>query len=230
MVPLLNILPDDSLWLPLFIFAARVTDVSIGTIRIIAVTRGQRKLAVVLAFFEVLIWVSALTTVFSHLDNWLNVLGFAAGFATGNAVGMAIERKLAMGQQIVTFLSRSRFHAVAERLRFSDLEVTTVDGNGRSGPVSMCVAVIPRKHTPAVIAMAREIDPEVQITVEDVRESTLWQPSVAMPGKTPFTLAGFMRMSVQRTERAGALFPQEASRPPVRRPENGRSGGDRSAS
>jgi uncharacterized protein YebE (UPF0316 family) len=193
MATLAIVLPTlaESAWLPLIIFLARVADVSMGTVRMIAVTRGQRLLAVVLAFFEILIWVTAISTVFSHLDNWLNVLGFAAGFATGNAVGMGLERRIALGMQMITFLSCGRSQAVAERLKFNDLEVTTFEANGRRGPVAMCVIVVPRKLTESVIRMAKEIDPEVLTTVEDVRESTVLQPHFHTPGKLPASPARF---------------------------------------
>ncbi len=46
--------------LPILIFFARVTDVTLGTLRIIFVSRGKRMLAPILGFFEVLIWIVAI--------------------------------------------------------------------------------------------------------------------------------------------------------------------------
>jgi len=83
---------------------------------------------------------------------------------------------LAMGMQVVTFLSRGAAHAVAERLRYADAIVTTFEGGGRDGPVAVCMAVVQRKKAPALIRMAAEIDPSVLVTVEDVRHSTARQP------------------------------------------------------
>ncbi len=172
-------------WLPVLIFFARIADVSVGTIRIICVTRGFRGLAVGLAFVEIVIWVSALSAVVAHLDRLENIVAFAAGFATGNAVGMWLEQKLALGTQIVGFVSPGRGQAVAARLRFNDFIVTTLDGNGRNGPVAVCLVVVPRRSVRTVIKMAREIDPDVVVTVADVRE---WSGSFAsrqLPGKIP---------------------------------------------
>lgn len=191
---MLEFIPDESLWWPAMIFCARICDVSLGTIRVIAVTRGHGRAAFVLALAENVIWVTAISSVFTHLDNWLNILAWSAGFATGNAVGMAIERRLAMGLQIITFISQGRFDAVAERLRFNDLRVTTYDGRGRSGPIASCVTVVPRKMADAVIQMARDIDPEVGVTVEDVRESTMAQPNIRLSGKSPLRVP-FLRLA-----------------------------------
>jgi len=180
---------SDSPWLPILIFLARVTDVSIGTVRLICVTRGRRKLAVMLGFFEVLIWMLAISGTFAHLDRWINVLAYAAGFAAGNAVGMWIEKALAMGTQIVQLISRGGAHAVAERLRFADMPVTTMTGHGRDGPVAICLAIVPRRSTSKVVDMARQIDPEVLVTVEDAVDTSLERVTTECPSKTPFKVA-----------------------------------------
>jgi uncharacterized protein YebE (UPF0316 family) len=180
---------SHSPWLPLFIFLARVTDVSIGTVRLICVTRGRRAAAIFLGFFEVLIWVLAVSSVLAHLSQWVNILAWAGGFATGNAVGMWIEQRLALGMQMVTFLSKGKAQAVAERFRFGDMMVTTMQGSGRDGPVAVCFAVVPRKQTPTVIRMAKEIDPNVLVTVEDVRETSARQPATQLAGKVPTFLS-----------------------------------------
>ncbi len=162
-----------------------MTDVSIGTIRLICVTRGRRVAAIVLGFVEILIWILAVSSVLRQLDYWPNILAYAGGFAAGNALGMWIEQRLALGMQMVTFLSRGSAQAVAERLRYAGMMVTTLQGSGRDGPVAVCLAIVARKRTRALIGMAAEIDPEVVVTVEDVRESTAVQPWFHIGGKVP---------------------------------------------
>lgn len=194
---IIGFVPEGSFLMPAIIFMARIVDVSIGTLRLICITRGRRRLAVVLGFFEVTIWLLAVSGVFAHLDNWMNFLAFAGGFTVGNAVGMAIERKLAMGTQVVHFLSRGGAHAVAERLRFADYIVTTFLGQGRDGPVAACMAIIPRKQTRKVVQMAREVDPAVIVTVEEVAETSISAPAVPF---TPFDRLGGLA-------KIGNLFP-----------------------
>lgn len=163
-------LSDPGLWMPIGIFCARVIDVSMGTVRLICVTRGHRAVAVTLGFVETAIWVLAVSAVFTHLDRWINVVAFAGGYATGVAVGMWIERKLALGWQVVTFMSRLAGHTVADRLRQARWMVTTLDGNGLFGPVAVSRAVVPRKQVPLVVETARQADAEVVVTIEDVVE------------------------------------------------------------
>ena len=188
MPPFDDFLASHAAWTPALIFCARVIDVSLGTIRMISVTRGHRITAVCLGFFELIIWVFAVSRVLAHLDRIENVLAFAGGFAVGNAVGMAIESRLALGVQTLSFISRGMANAVAERLRYAGLRVTTFVGSGRDGPVSLCMTVVPRRQTQNAIRMAREIDPDVVITVEDVRQTTALHTPAYSAGKIPLAL------------------------------------------
>jgi uncharacterized protein YebE (UPF0316 family) len=79
--------------------------------------RGRKGIAWVLGFFQSAIFVVAITSVLSNLDNPLNIIGYAAGFATGNVVGMTIEERLAVGHTDIRIISSRRGAAIAERLR-----------------------------------------------------------------------------------------------------------------
>src|SRR5690625_6466611 len=82
-----------SAYLPLFIYFSRIMDVSLGTLRIMFVSKGMKAKATICGFFEVPIWVIVVAQIFQNLDNWLFYLAFAAGFATGTLVGMFMEEK-----------------------------------------------------------------------------------------------------------------------------------------
>jgi len=71
----------------LFIFLARVCDVSLATIRTLMVVRGQKLYAASIGFVEVIIYILALGKIFSDLNNPFNLFFYALGFATGNYVG-----------------------------------------------------------------------------------------------------------------------------------------------
>ncbi len=157
-------------WLPFLIFAARIVDVSCGTFRTICIVRGLALLAACIGFFEVLVWLGAISSVVHHLDKPLNVLGYAGGFATGNYVGMWLESKLALGNQVVRLLSRDTTHHLADRLREAGFVVTELAGRGRDIPVTICFVVATRRNVQTLIGLAKKIDPAVLVTVEDVRE------------------------------------------------------------
>lgn len=163
-------LSDPQAWLfALLIFMLRVADMSLDTIRVLFVVRGKKAITWVLGFFQSLIFVIAISSVLTELDNVLNVIGYATGFATGNLVGMLIEQRLAIGHILVTIISSNRGAFIAERLRAGGYAVTEIPGRGRNGTVFELHASVQRKDVPNVETIVLEADPQAFITAEDVR-------------------------------------------------------------
>jgi uncharacterized protein YebE (UPF0316 family) len=163
-------LSDPQAWLfALLIFFLRVADMSLDTIRVLFVVRGKKAITWVLGFFQSLIFVVAISSVLTELDNILNVVGYATGFATGNLVGMIIEQRLAIGHILVTIISSNRGAFIAERLRAGGYAVTEIAGRGRNGTVFELHASVQRKDVPNVETIVLEADPQAFITAEDVR-------------------------------------------------------------
>jgi uncharacterized protein YebE (UPF0316 family) len=165
--------PVPGVWLPLFVFCARILDVSIGTVKLICITRGRKGLAISLALAEVTIWLLAVASVVTHLNNLLNVLAYVGGFTVGTALGMWIEQHLALGVETVMLISQQKGKQIAEALREAHLHPTTFTGTGRDGPVVMCLAFVPRRLTSLVLGLSRAIDRDVIVTVEDVRHTSI---------------------------------------------------------
>lgn len=157
--------------LPLLIFLARVADVTLGTLRIIFVSRGRRRLAPLLGFFEVLIWVVAIGQLVQNLNSVTSYLGYAAGFAAGNYVGMRIEDRLAIGTLVVRAILPASGDEVMKRLHEAGFGVTVVDGRGSTGPVKIIYVVMQRKHLSRVTRIINEAYPKAFITVEDLRST-----------------------------------------------------------
>lgn len=170
---LLDGLASTPMLLPLAIMLMRITDVSISTVRMIMIIRGRRLSAAFLGFFEVMIWLAAITSIISHLDNWINVVFYGLGFSLGNIIGMFIENKMAVGQQVVRFISRDEGEQITRLLRKQNYGVTEVVASGREGPVGLGFLIVSRKKTPRVIEAIARIDPNAVVTVEDVRHSNI---------------------------------------------------------
>lgn len=149
-----------------FIIIARIADVSLGTVRTIAVVRGYRTLAMGLGFVEVLLWALAVSGVLAS-PTLLKFVAYAAGFAAGNAVGMWIENRIALGQRLVMVMSDARQQSVAFALRLAGYVVTEVPAKGQAGDIAMCLAVVSRRKVPAVTQLARGVDEHAFITVQE---------------------------------------------------------------
>jgi uncharacterized protein YebE (UPF0316 family) len=152
----------------LIVFLLRVTDVSFDTLRMLFVMRGRKKLAWVLGFLQSAIFVVAITSVLRDVDNLLNILGYAAGYATGNVVGMTIEQRLAIGHTRVQIVSPRRGKIVAEKLRESGFAVTEVPARGKDGMVTMLNVSVRRKEIEVVQKIINESDEAAFVTLEEV--------------------------------------------------------------
>ena len=151
------------------IFALRVTDMSLDTLRMLFVMRGRKGIAWLLGFCQSAIFVVAITSVLNNLDNLLNIIGYAAGFATGTVIGITIEERLAIGHTHLRIISSRRGAAIAERLRAEGHAVTEIPARGKDGMVTMLAVSIRRKNIDQVRNMVNDVDSEAFITAEDIR-------------------------------------------------------------
>lgn len=160
----------------IIIFALRIVDVSMGTMRLILGVRGYRGRAAAIGFFEVLIWLFAVGAVLQHLTSVIHIVGYAGGFAAGNFVGIWLEGQFALGINVVraTFRCDSdtgehQAHRAAETLRDAGFAVTELEGRGREHPVHILNIVTERKRVDEVIRIVHASDDHAFVTVEEVR-------------------------------------------------------------
>ena len=153
----------------LLIFVLRVTDVSLGTLRVTMIMRGQRKWAALIGFVEVTIWVLAISRVISNLETIWNVIGYSGGFAAGTLLGMWIENRLALGNANLTAISMTKGQEIADRVRKEGFGATELQAHGQSGPVYLVNMVAPRRQIPDLIRLINEIDATTFVAVQDTR-------------------------------------------------------------
>jgi len=156
-------------YVPLFIYFARILDVSMGTLRIMFVSRGLRWKATIIGFFEVLIWIVIVAQIFQNLDNWLNYIAYAAGFATGTFIGMYAEESMKMGVQIFRIIVGKEREELIEALKEKNFRVTSLDGEGKYGPVKVIFTVAKRKRWKQLANIVNEVAPNAFYSVEDVK-------------------------------------------------------------
>lgn len=155
--------------LPLFIFVARIIDVSLGTLRIIFVTKGMRNVAPLVGFFEVLIWLLAISRIMQDLDNWACYFAYAAGFATGNFVGMFLEEKLAIGHEMIRVITRKDATNLIGELRAKGYGVTSVKAEGIEGDVAVIYIIARRSMIKTVLDDINSFNPRALYTVESIK-------------------------------------------------------------
>jgi len=163
----------------LLIYLLRVVDVSMGTMRTIAVVQGRIRLSVFFGFIEVLVWITAISQIFANLDRslWL-LFAYAAGFATGNATGIFLERKIALGRVMIRLVSASSGEAIREAWEREGARVVSVAGRGRAGEETVLLGECARRRVAEFVTMAARIDPAAVATIDPTltREPLFRQP------------------------------------------------------
>lgn len=168
--------------IPLLIFLARLCDVSIGTLRVVFTSRGNKNIAPILGFFEVLIWLIAIGQVMQNLNNVACYLAWASGYAAGNFLGISIEERLAMGQVVIRTITAQPAAELIQRLREEGYRLTVVDAQGARGPVNLLFLIVARKKKDDVIKLITEFNPKAFYSIEDVRHVSEYE-SLADGGK-----------------------------------------------
>lgn len=159
--------------LPLLIFISRSSDVTLATLRNVFIARNIRNVVPILGFFEVLLWLVAISTVLQNLTNVACYIGFAAGYANGIFLGLKIEERLALGKQMVRIFAKTETSGLVDDLYKNGMGVTLMDARGSQGPVTVIFITLNRKDMPILEELIQKHIPNAFYTVEDIRKTKL---------------------------------------------------------
>jgi len=176
--------------LPFLIFFARILDVSIGTLRLIFVSKGYKFYAPMLGFFEVIVWLLAIGQIMQHLDNFLCYIAYGLGFATGNYLGIILEEKMSLGTVLIRVVPKVDTTTLIDQLREKSFGASLVDIEGMTGKLKMIFTIVKRKDLKEVLGIIQEHNPQSFVTIEDVKTAR----------------EGFFRMSRKKMFSPIALF------------------------
>lgn len=155
--------------LPLLIFFARICDVSLGTIRVIFISKGFMYIAPVIGFFEVIIWLLAIGQVMNNINNAACYIAYGAGFAAGTFIGMKVEERLSLGTVILRVITPREAVDLVTALRNGGFGVTSMDAEGSSGKVKVIFMVLKRQDLTRAIGIVNEYQPKAFYSIEDVK-------------------------------------------------------------
>lgn len=169
--------------LPVLIMLARICDVTIGTMRIIFVSKGQRYVAPILGFFEVFIWIIVIGQIMANLNNWACYFGYALGFALGNYVGMRVEEYLAVGKQLVRVIATKDGIDLVKNLNARGFGATLIEGEGSTGKVQLIYVIANRDSMGQVLAVINDFNPKLFYSIEDIKKVS----SGIFPSQSPLS-------------------------------------------
>ena len=151
------------------IFFARIIDVSIGTVRLIFVSKGLRKISAILGFFEILIWIVVVSKIMSGTNNIIYYISYAAGFAAGTYVGMKLESLLSIGKVMIRIIVHNDSEDLIAALKESNHPVTIINAEGKRKFVKVIFSVINKKELKEITSMIFKYNPKAFYSIEDVR-------------------------------------------------------------
>jgi len=157
---------------PILIFCSRLADVSLGTLRSVLASKGKKKIVPFIGFFEVLLWLLAISQIMQNLNNVMCYIAWASGYAMGSYLGLTIEEKLAIGVQVVRIITNQNSDAFITELRTTNHGVTVIDGHGARGPVKMIFTIVKRKEVSDVIQLINAHHLQSFYSVEDIKDAS----------------------------------------------------------
>ena len=153
--------------LPLLIFTARIADVSLMTLRIIFTSRDQIKLAPIIGFFEVFIWLLAIGQLFSNISNILYYFAYATGFATGNYFGIYIDRKLSVGLLNLQLIVSKKPDMLLKSLKEAGYGLTVLTAEGYHN--ILVQLIIKRRNLKHVLEIIEENYQNAFLSIQQVQ-------------------------------------------------------------
>jgi uncharacterized protein YebE (UPF0316 family) len=159
----------ESLLAGLFVFAMRLIDMSLDTVRLLFVMRGRKLLAGLIGAVQATVFILAVSAVLRGELNVWTVTGYALGFGAGVIVGMMAEERMAIGFGIFRVYSPARGMAIAQALREAGHAATEFTAQGKDGVVTVVNCIVARKDVAKVRALIEQADPAAFITLDEAR-------------------------------------------------------------
>ncbi len=147
------------------IFVFKIIEDALGTLRIIVVSNGKKKLGALLHFANAIVWVAVTGTVISNINkDPLKVVFFALGSLVGSYFGSFLEEKIALGTNIV-MTETSNVNAEKIKINLRKYKITDIKQNNNTLIMITC----PRKKTNSIIELIKSYDDKCTITTEKVK-------------------------------------------------------------
>lgn len=151
------------------IMFAKIVEVSIATVRIVLITKGERKIGSILAFFEVALWIVLVSSVLNNISqDPLKIVAYSLGFAIGNYLGSILEEKIGIGiSEVQVILMEEHGKSVADTLREQGYAVTAMKAEGKTHPREVLIMYVPRKKIKHCATIIRQAQENAVITISD---------------------------------------------------------------
>lgn len=147
----------------LTIIVVNIVYVSLFTLRMIFVIKGQRLLASLLSMIEVFIYLMGLNIVLKNLDNPVNIAAYCVGFGLGVYIGSRIEEYLALGYVTIQVIVDSLECDLPAKLRDQGYGVTSWTADGKDGKRLVMQVLAKRSNETKLMELLNTFSPKAFI-------------------------------------------------------------------
>ena len=155
----------------LLVCAAKIVEITIQSLKTCMMVKGQRGKAALLGFTECMIWGLVVSTIIGTLgDNYVLLVFYCFGYATGLFLGSTLESKIAIGTSNLELIANDEStEKITTYLKEQNRGYTVFGGRGSVDKMNMIFIVLPRKETPKVLKEIRACcDNKVFLAVSEV--------------------------------------------------------------
>lgn len=147
----------------------RMIDVSLGTIKLKAVMRGNKAVAFVIAFLEVIIYTLAASQAFKYVNSPIVLVMYALGYASGSFIGITIDEKMSKGILFMMVITKDDNLELANSLRNNGYGVTSSKGYGMNGEKTQLTIVVENNKLKTLTELVQNYDKDAYIVNLDVK-------------------------------------------------------------
>lgn len=168
----LDFFTGNSIWVYVIIFFGKIIEVSVATLRLVLINRGERAIGSIVALLEITLWIFVTGTVLMNFQkDLIKVIVLITAFGSGNYLGSLLENKLALGLCSVHVILKEHQDTddLVEHLRTERFGVTMLDGKGRDGDSKLLMISLKRKRINQALKIIDNNAVNAFVTVCDVK-------------------------------------------------------------
>lgn len=157
------------IWYYLMIFLVKVLEVTLGTVRLVLITKGEKVKGAILGVVEAFIWLALVSTVLDNVtEDPIKAILYGVGFGVGNFLGSLLEEKLALGTSRIEIIVLQEHEAeLTATLRAAGFAVTVMEGHGKDYARKILISIVKRKQVKQYVEIAKKNQKNAVITVSE---------------------------------------------------------------
>ena len=155
------------MWIYLAIFICKIVENAVGTLRLIVVANGKKKLGALLQGIVALVWIFGTGIVIVNINKDIfKIVIFVVGSIAGSYLGSIIEEKIALGSNMLICITKENFENVIKE-KLCNYKITTICEKDNNH--SVLLIVLKRKEISKISKILKKIDKDIVIISEKAK-------------------------------------------------------------